>query len=84
MSFGLAESILSAIAVSIAILVHKYAPDKRVIAILGPDQMKPRPVQPALPMDKALELLILGLTSVQNHGGWRVQLQHTDAQAFST
>jgi len=81
MSFGLVESILSAIAVSIVILVRKYSPDKRVIEILGPDPMKPCSVHPTIPMDKALELLILGLTSVRNHGGWRVQLQHTDAVA---
>jgi hypothetical protein len=54
-------------------------PDKRVTKILGPDPMKPRPVQAAFPMDKAIQLLVSGLTRIQEHGGWRIRQQDTNS-----
>ena len=70
-----------ALAVAGVIYLRKSSPSKVVGELLGPDAMKPRPVQPAVPMDKALQMLVSGLTSMQEHGGWRITHQTSNELA---
>jgi hypothetical protein len=80
MVMGVVETII-AIAAAVVVANFLRGPNKQTAKILGPVPMKPRPVQTDMTADQARQLVIAGLMTISEHGGWRINHQETHALA---